>query len=69
VTWDPCPSKMSRCLFVMDIPLGINLLKKKNFEKKVIFHAFDYIANHTNPCFIELYVIVTYPLSSKYVKP
>jgi hypothetical protein len=34
VTWDPCPSKMNKCLFVRDIPFGIDLLKRRQFKKK-----------------------------------
>jgi hypothetical protein len=46
MTWDPCPSKMSKCLFVKDIPLSIDFLKKhrNSLKKKVIIYAFDYIA-------------------------
>jgi hypothetical protein len=46
VTWDPCPSNMSRCMFVMDISLGIDLLKKykNSLTRKVVIHGFDYIA-------------------------
>jgi predicted transcriptional regulator len=44
VTWDPCPSKMNRYPFVMDIPLVIDLFKKKKLERKVIVHAFDCLA-------------------------
>jgi hypothetical protein len=45
VTWDPCPSKMSKCPFVKNIPIGIDLSKKKNYLKmKIIIHAFDCIA-------------------------
>jgi hypothetical protein len=46
VIWDPCPSKMNKCLFVKDIPLGIDLLKKdkNSLKRDVIIHAFDYIA-------------------------
>jgi hypothetical protein len=29
VTWDPCPSKMSRCLFVRDISFGIIPFEKR----------------------------------------
>jgi hypothetical protein len=45
VTWDPRPSKMSRCLFVRDISLGIDLLKndKNSLNRKVVIHAFDCI--------------------------
>jgi hypothetical protein len=44
VTWDPCPSKMNRCLLVWGIPPNINLLGEKKFlERKVVIHAFDYI--------------------------
>jgi hypothetical protein len=28
VSWDPCPSKMNKCLFVRDIPLGLTSWKK-----------------------------------------
>jgi len=28
MTWDPCPSKMNKCLLVRDIPPGIDLLEK-----------------------------------------
>jgi hypothetical protein len=43
VTWDPWTSKMSKCLFVKEIPLGIDLLKKENKSLKInaIIHAFD----------------------------
>jgi hypothetical protein len=45
VTWDPCPSKVNKCLFVKDIPLSIDLLKRQKFPKKVGSHPFfDYIA-------------------------
>jgi hypothetical protein len=46
VTWDLCPSKVNKCLFVRDIPLGIDLLKKdrNSLKRKVVIHAFDYIA-------------------------
>jgi hypothetical protein len=55
----------------MDIPIGIDLLNKdkKKLKMKVLLHAFDYIASHTNPWFAKLYVIIKYPLYSKYVKP
>jgi len=45
VTWDPWPSKMSKCLFVREIPPNIDLLKKKkkSLKMNVSIHAFDYI--------------------------
>ncbi len=41
VTWDPCPSKMSKCLVAMEMPLSINLLKKNNnnLNKKLVAHV------------------------------
>jgi hypothetical protein len=46
VTWDPWPSKMSKCLFVRMTPLGFDLLKKeRNYLKRNSFiHAYDCIA-------------------------
>jgi hypothetical protein len=48
MTWDPWPLKMNRCLFVREIPIGIDLLKKKrnSLKRNVVIHAFDYIAIH-----------------------
>jgi hypothetical protein len=48
VTWDPWPLKMKRCLFVKDIPLGFDLLKKeRNYLKRNAFiHAFDCTSIH-----------------------
>jgi hypothetical protein len=46
VTWDPWPSKMTRCILVKEIPLSINLLKKKKnyLKRNAIIHTFGYIA-------------------------
>jgi hypothetical protein len=45
VTWDPWPSKMNICLFVRNIPLGFDLLKKKknSLKRNAFIHAFDCI--------------------------
>jgi hypothetical protein len=46
VTWDPWPLKMNKCLFVKEIPLGTELLKKERNSLKIniIIHVFNYIA-------------------------
>jgi hypothetical protein len=51
--WDPCPSKISECWLVVEIPLGIDQLKKErnSFLKKChpcffwYCHAYTYFAN------------------------
>jgi hypothetical protein len=44
-TWDPWPLKMSKCLFIREIPFGIDLLKKEknSLKRSVVINAFDYI--------------------------
>jgi hypothetical protein len=68
VTLDPWPSKITRCLFVKEIPRGINLLKKKIFEKKCDHPCF-WLHSHKGPKFANLNVIILYALSFENVKP
>jgi len=46
VTWDPWPLKMSKCLFIKEIPFGIDLLEKErnSLKRNVVIDAFDCIA-------------------------
>jgi hypothetical protein len=51
VTCNPWPSKMSRCLFIREIPPSIVLLKKeKNYlNKHAINHPCFWLHTHTSP--------------------
>jgi hypothetical protein len=46
VTWDPWPWKMNKCLFIREIPFGIDLLKKEknSLKRNVVVDVFDCIA-------------------------
>jgi hypothetical protein len=55
VRWDPWPSKMNKCLFIIEIPFGIDFLKKErnSLKRSVVINVFVSIAIQSLVCKVE----------------